>query len=1014
VPATASYSPTGDSYTDGVLGGTKWAVATLTFSFPSSAAFYGSGYGYGEPTNNFQAFNPVQQAAVRSVLLSYASVMNVKFTEMAETSTQHADLRFGESDTPGTAWAYYPSTTAVGGDAWFNSSSHSYDNPQLGNYAWHTLIHETGHAMGLKHPHEASGNFGPMPTDRDSLEYSVMSYHSYVGATQPYYTNENWSYPQSLMMYDIAALQVQYGADYTTNAGNSVYRWNPQTGEMFIDGAGQGAPGGNRVFLTIWDGGGVDTYDFSNYATNLKVSLQPGEWTTVSSAQLANLGNGHFAAGNIANALLYQNNPASLIENVIGGLGNDTIYGNAADNSFTGGHGNDVLDGGTGTNTAVYSGNSSAYSIVNTGYGTWTVTDNRGGSPDGTDSLKNIRYLKFNDVIIDLGPTQVLITGTSAADTIDATHTPAGQQLPTNSNDVIYGVGGNDTISGLGGGDYIDGGAGTDTVTYATSAAGVTVGLVTAAPGAPGGFGGDAQADTLVNIENLIGSNFDDTLEGNAGNNKLVGGLGIDTVSYAHAASGANGLGVTVSLAVTKAQNTVTAGKDTLIGFENLIGSEFNDTLTGSSGNNVLTGLGGNDRLDGGKGADRMIGGMGNDTYIVDTLGDLVDETEGDGIDTVLTSISFTLGDPAYALGAIEYLTLTGRSSISGAGNDLDNVLIGNVSNNMLWGLGGNDYIDGGKGADIMIGANGNDTYVVDNKGDIVNEAIGGDGIDTVLSAVSFSFVDPAHVVGYLENLTLTGKSSLSGTGNELDNVIIGNSGNNILAGLGGGDYIDGGAGTDTVTYAASPAGVNVSLVTAAPDGPGGLGGDAQNDTLFNIENLTGSNFDDTLEGNAGNNVLDGGLGIDTVSYEHAGPGANGVGVTVSLATTSAQSTVTAGKDTLKNFENLTGSEFNDKLTGNAGNNVLTGLGGNDILTGRAGHDTFVFGPGFGKDVITDFSLENDVIAFDHSMFADFDSVLATASQAGSNTVITFDADNTLTLNNVTLSALHHDDFSFT
>ena len=107
------------------------------------------------------------------------------------------------------------------------------------------------------------------------------------------------------------------------------------------------------------------------------------------------------------------------------------------------------------------------------------------------------------------------------------------------------------------------------------------------------GFGGDAQGDRLSNIENLTGSNFDDTLEGDAGNNMLVGGLGTDTVSYAYAASGANGVGVTVNLALTSAQNTVTAGTDTLSGFENLIGSQFNDTLTGTAGNNVLTGLGG-------------------------------------------------------------------------------------------------------------------------------------------------------------------------------------------------------------------------------------------------------------------------------------------------------------------------------------------------------------------------------------------------------------------------------------
>jgi VCBS repeat-containing protein len=428
MPATATYSPTGNVYVDGVLSGVKWAVSSLTFSFPTDPSYYGSNYGSGEPNNNFKAFTAVQQSAVRLVLQNYASVANVTFTEVTETSTQHADLRLAESNSPGTAWAYYPSTSAAGGDAWFNNSSHSYDNPTKGGYAWLTIIHELGHAMGLKHPHEASGAFGTTPVDHDSLEYSVMSYKSYVGASAPYYTNEFWGYPQSLMMLDIAALQAEYGANFATNGGDTVYSWDPNSGQMFINGAGQGAPGANRIFLTIWDGGGKDTYDFSNYSTNLTVNLQPGAWTTTSSAQLANLGDGHVAAGNIANALLYQGNPASLIENAIGGSGNDTIVGNAANNKLTGGPGNDILDGVSGTNTAVYSGNSSDYSVLHNANGSWTVADLRTGSPDGTDTLSNIQYLQFSDTTIALGVSNP--SNNSAPDAVDNYYaTPKQHQL---------------------------------------------------------------------------------------------------------------------------------------------------------------------------------------------------------------------------------------------------------------------------------------------------------------------------------------------------------------------------------------------------------------------------------------------------------------------------------------------------------------------------------------------------------------------------------------------------------
>ena len=157
-----------------------------------------------------------------------------------------------------------------------------------------------------------------------------------------------------------------------------------------------------------------------------------------------------------------------------------------------------------------------------------------------------------------------------------------------------------------------------------------------------------------------------------------------------------------------------------------------------------------------------------------------------------------------------------------------------------------------------------------------------------------------------------------------------------MLAGLGGADTLDGGAGLDTASYAASGAGVIVSLATGTASG-----GDAQGDVLVSIENLTGSAFNDTLEGDAGNNVLTGGSGVDLLTYEHAT-----AGVTVSLAVTTAQATGGAASDTLSTFENLTGTAFGDTLTGSSSSNLLTGLGGDDSLTGGSGADTMVGGAG--------------------------------------------------------------------
>ena len=173
--------------------------------------------------------------------------------------------------------------------------------------------------------------------------------------------------------------------------------------------------------------------------------------------------------------------------------------------------------------------------------------------------------------------------------------------------------------------------------------------------------------------------------------------------------------------------------------------------------------------------------------------------------------------------------------------------------------------------------------------GDIVDET-GGDGTDEGRASVTFSLSSAAQVKGDVENLTLSGTGALNGTGNGLANVITGNGGNNVLAGLGGADTLVGGLGTDTASYAASASGVTVSRA----GGRTGQGGDAEGDTLSGIENLTGSNLNDVLEGNAGNNVLTGGLGIDTVTYAAAA-----AGVTVSLALATAQNTIGAGTDTL-------------------------------------------------------------------------------------------------------------------
>jgi Ca2+-binding RTX toxin-like protein len=607
------------------------------------------------------------------------------------------------------------------------------------------------------------------------------------------------------------------------------------------------------------------------------------------------------------------------------------------------------------------------------------------------------------------------ITGSSGNDIIDLSHSAPGQKFASSENDVIYGMAGSDTIIGGAAADWIDGGAGIDTASYASSSAGVRVSLATGT-----GQGGDAEGDTLVNIENLTGSAFNDFLEGNSAANRLNGGAGIDTVSYEHSSAG-----VTVSLASTVAQvsggntNNDAAG-DVLTSIENLFGSAFDDTLTGNSLANILSGGAGNDTLNGGTGMDTMIGGTGDDTYVVDNAGDLAIENPFEGIDTVRASTSYRLGDN------VENLTLLGAGNINGTGNDLANVLIGSSGKNNLSGLGGNDALYGQDGDDTLIGGAGADWLD------------GGNGLDTASYASSSGAVHVSLLAGLgqvmggdAEGDTLVNIENL--TGSAFDDVFEGN---------GAANRFDGGAGIDTVSYAHSGAGVSVSLIVSTAQASTG---DANGDALVGIENLTGSAFDDrltgnsmanTLNGGAGNDVLDGwsgtdtmigGAGDDTYFVDNAGD------QVIEYAQAGIDTVRTSGNYTLgDNVENLTllnagnfngtGNAADNAITGNAGNNVLSGLDGNDTLTGGAGRDTliggdgddtFVFAAGFGKDTILDFDPGSDVLQFGPDVFANAAQVMADSTQVGADVVIAYDAFNTVTLTNTVLANLQAQDFYF-
>ena len=496
----------------------------------------------------------------------------------------------------------------------------------------------------------------------------------------------------------------------------------------------------------ILDGGtGIDTVDYSSTAqgvvVNLSVAQNQAVGSEIGTDQLVN------------------------IENIVGGSGNDTITGDATANVLAGGAGADTLIGKAGNDT---------YYVDNPGD---VVIENAG---EGYDLIKAwFNYFLSANVealVLAEGAGSINGVGNSADNTIvgnSDSNTLDGRA----GNDVMIGSGGSDIyfVDSIGDAVVENPNEGNDIV-YAwvdyTLPANVEAVVLIGASGANNLAGNDAD-------NALIGNSRNNALDGKGGDDYLVGGTGNDI--YVVDSSGdevVENADEGSDIVYASIDYTIGANVESLVlvesaGAVNGAGNSTDNALIGNSSSNVLDGRGGHDY---------MVGGAGDDIYVVDSVGDMVVENPNEGGDIVYASIDCTIGPSVESLVLVE-----GAGAINGAGNSTDNALVGNSSNNVLDGRGGHDYMVGGAGDDI---------YVVDTAGDAVVENLG-EGADIVYASKDYT------IGANVESLVLVeGAGAINGSGNSVDNAVIGNSSNNVIDGKSGHDFLRGNGGDDTFVFA--------------------------------------------------------------------------------------------------------------------------------------------------------------------------------------------------------------------
>jgi Ca2+-binding RTX toxin-like protein len=920
------------------------------------------------------------------------------------TSSPTANITFGYSTTTQDGGSYAtPTVTDLDGtdlitreNIWMSSNWPELMSGNLGygSRGFEVFLHEIGHTLGLSHPgsYDATDEIPPAYADdaefpTDTRQFTVMSYF----AASEYdagidrsgiSTNGGVSWPfanaSTPLLYDIMAIQAKYGADYTTRATDTVYGFNSTAGRAAFDFTLNMNP-----VIAIWDGGGIDTLDVSGYVPggfetfNQVIDLRSGKFSNIGSLtsnvviayncvieNAVGGGGNDNIQGNIVGNRMDGGMGADTIlgiegnDSLIGGTGDDQLYGGLDNDTLEGGAGADLLYGGAGYDLASYSSlfgeNVRIKSVQAPKDGIWEVT----GMDDSTgDSLAGIEGFRFGDgsdrviLVNSAGGRLITINGGGGNDTL----------IGNNGPDVLIGGFGSDTFDPLGGvfsvfGGQLDVASGVWTesladgdklmLDYTQSLTGFSL-LISNFLGLGIFVGSDGSTARGIARIYFTGSAFGDRIAGGLSHDSMVGNGGNDSL-------------------------TGRDGGDSLLGgagFDFILGDEGNDVLSGGTENDTLYGGTADDRLFGGLGADQLSGGDGNDNIY-----------SGGGNDRLVSGDAGN--DSLY--GAIDADVLYG-----GFGDDFfrgsggNDTLYGEAGNDTILGGDGDDYIGAGYGRENLDGGAGNNFLDINRAATFtgvtfyLNGIVGSDG------TVTKNFDRMVYLAG-------SGNDTVSGSAG--DDRIHGFDGQDNLKGLGGRDNLYGGLGNDGLDGGSGADGLygeeGNDVITTGGGGDFLVYGGFGNDTLrgsVDAESLYGDDGNDSLSGEDGADFLSGGIGNDSIN----GGGGNdtinpGTGIEILDGGAGTDYLVidrhstslglnfflngVAGSDgsTAINIESMyyfagtgidwvagaggddriLGFDGNDQLEGGGGNDALSGGNGNDLLNGGAGVDSLYGGEG--------------------------------------------------------------------